>query len=95
MRSYDVIAPFYDVGVGDRSAMAALVSKHRVDVIRHTVKRLAGGGYTVQAVVDDARITALENAGYASRIADLAKVPATTILIGQSRCLADRAPAAR
>src|SRR2546428_6057734 len=38
MRSYDVIAPFYDVGVGDRSAMAALVrgwiNKHRPDATR-------------------------------------------------------------
>jgi murein tripeptide amidase MpaA len=44
--------------------MADLVRKHRLDVVRHTVSRPAAGGYCIQAVADDARIAALQKAGY-------------------------------
>jgi hypothetical protein len=44
--------------------MGDLLRRHRLDVVRHTVKREAGGGYSVQAVADDAQVAALERAGY-------------------------------
>jgi murein tripeptide amidase MpaA len=50
----------------DYPAMADLVRKHRTDVVRHTVARTAAG-YSVQALADDAQITALERAGYTVR----------------------------
>jgi hypothetical protein len=44
----------------DYDAMADLVRKHKVDVLQQTVRRLDEGGYSVDAVVDDAQMRALE-----------------------------------
>ena len=49
-----IFAPDYD-------AMADLVRKHGVDILRHTVRRLDQGGYSVDAIVDDSQIHALES----------------------------------
>ena len=44
----------------DYDAMADLVRKHKVDVLRHTVRQLDEGGYSVDALVDDTQIRSLE-----------------------------------
>ena len=44
----------------DYDAMADLVRKHKVDVLRHTVRQLDEGGYSVDAIVDDAQIRSLQ-----------------------------------
>jgi hypothetical protein len=44
----------------DYDAMADLVRKHKVDVLQQTVRRLDEGGYSVDAIVDDAQMRALE-----------------------------------
>ena len=41
-------------------AMADLVRRHRIDILRHTVRRLDEGGYSVDAIVDDSQIRTLE-----------------------------------
>jgi hypothetical protein len=43
--------------------MADLVRKDKVDVLRQTVRQLDEGGYSVDAIVDDAQIRALETGG--------------------------------
>jgi hypothetical protein len=43
--------------------MADLVRKDKVDVLRQTVRQLDEGGYSVDAIVDDAQIRALETRG--------------------------------
>jgi hypothetical protein len=47
----------------DYDAMADLVRKDKVDVLRQTVRQLDEGGYSVDAIVDDAQIRALETRG--------------------------------
>jgi hypothetical protein len=47
----------------DYDAMADLVRKDRIDVLRQTVRQLDEGGYSVDAIVDDAQIRALETRG--------------------------------
>ena len=44
----------------DYNAMADLVRKHKVDVLQQTVRRLDEGGYSVDAIVDDVQMRALE-----------------------------------
>jgi hypothetical protein len=44
----------------DYDAMADLVRKHKVDVLQQTVRRLDEGGYSVDAIVDDVQMRALE-----------------------------------
>jgi hypothetical protein len=44
----------------DYDAMADLVRKHKVDVLQQTVRRLDEGGYSVDAIVDDVQMHALE-----------------------------------
>jgi hypothetical protein len=44
----------------DFDAMADLVRRHGVDVLRHTVRQLDQGGYSVDAIVDDSQIRSLE-----------------------------------
>jgi hypothetical protein len=44
----------------DYDAMADLVRKHNVDVLQQTVRRLDEGGYSVDAIVDDVQMRALE-----------------------------------
>jgi hypothetical protein len=40
--------------------MADLVRKHKIGVLPHTVRQLEEGGYSVDAVVDDAQLRSLE-----------------------------------
>jgi hypothetical protein len=40
--------------------MADLVRKHKVDVLQQTVRHLDEGGYSVDAIVDDVQMRALE-----------------------------------
>ncbi len=47
----------------DYEAMADLVRKHKIDVLQQTVRHLDEGGYSVDAIVDDAQIRALETRG--------------------------------
>ena len=47
----------------DYDAMADLVRKDKVDVLRQTVRQYDEGGYSVDAIVDDAQIRALETRG--------------------------------
>lgn len=58
--------PRYRVTISgkDYDAMADLVRKYKIGVARHTVKRLAGGGYSVQAHATGDQIRTLEGAGY-------------------------------
>jgi hypothetical protein len=49
----------------DREAMLDLVRLHRVDVFDHGLRPPEDRGYAVDAVLDDAAITALAEAGYA------------------------------
>ena len=44
----------------DYDAMADLVRKHKVSVLQQTVRRLDEGGYSVDAIVDDVQMRALE-----------------------------------
>ena len=44
----------------DYDAMADLVRKHKIDVLQQTVRRLDEGGYSVDAIVDDVQMRALE-----------------------------------
>jgi hypothetical protein len=44
----------------DYDAMADLVRKDKIDVLQHTVRHLDEGGYSVDAIVDDAQIRSLE-----------------------------------
>lgn len=44
----------------DYDAMADLVRKHQVDVLQQTVRHLDEGGYSVDAIVDDVQMRALE-----------------------------------
>ena len=48
----------------DQAAMAALVSKYKVTVARHTVEKVAGG-FRVDAHASGTQLRALEKAGYA------------------------------
>ena len=48
----------------DYDAMADLVREHKVDVLRQTVRELEGGGYSVDAIVQDAQIDTLESGEY-------------------------------
>jgi hypothetical protein len=54
--------PRYRVTIfgSDYDAMADLVRKHQVDVLQQTVRHLDEGGYSVDAIVDDAQMRALE-----------------------------------
>jgi hypothetical protein len=44
----------------DYDAMADLVRKHKIGVLPRTVRQLDEGGYSVDAIVDDAQIRSLE-----------------------------------
>ena len=44
----------------DYDAMADLVRKHKVDVLQQTVRQLDEGGYSVDAIVDEDQMRALE-----------------------------------
>ena len=44
----------------DYDAMADLVRKHKIDVLQQTVRHLDEGGYSVDAIVDDVQMRALE-----------------------------------
>ncbi len=44
----------------DYDAMADLVRKHKIDVLQQTVRELDEGGYSVDAIVDEAQMRALE-----------------------------------
>jgi carboxypeptidase T len=44
----------------DYDTMADLVRKYKVDVLQQTVRRLDEGGYSVDAIVDDVQMRALE-----------------------------------
>jgi hypothetical protein len=48
----------------DYPAMADLVRKYKVEVIRHTGKAVDAGKFQVHALVDDTQIPQLRNAGY-------------------------------
>lgn len=48
----------------DYDAMAQLVVKHHVVVIRQTTRKLETGGYSVDAVADSGLIQTLEADGY-------------------------------
>ncbi len=48
----------------DHNAMADLVRKYKVNVARHTVEKLADGGYSVDAHASGTQIRRLEAAGY-------------------------------
>lgn len=48
----------------DYDAMADLVRKHHVNVLRETAKRLEDKGFRVDAVVDDERLRELETKDY-------------------------------
>lgn len=48
----------------DYDAMADLVRRHRIAVVRQTAKALREGGYSVQAFVEPDQLQALEAAGY-------------------------------
>ena len=48
----------------DYNAMADLVRKYKVNVARHTVEKLADGGYRVDAHASGTQIRQLEAAGY-------------------------------
>jgi hypothetical protein len=54
--------PRYRVTIfgSDYDAMADLVRKHKVDVLRQTVRRLDEGGYSVDAIVEEVQMRALE-----------------------------------
>jgi hypothetical protein len=54
--------PRYRVTISGRDydAMADLVRKHKIGVLPHTVRQLEEGGYSVDAVVDDAQMRFLE-----------------------------------
>jgi hypothetical protein len=45
----------------DYDAMADLVRKDKIDVLQHTVRHLDEGGYSVDAIVDDAQMRSLES----------------------------------
>jgi len=45
----------------DYDAMADLVRKQKIDVLRQTVRRLDEGGYSVDAIVDDVQMRSLES----------------------------------
>ncbi len=49
----------------DYDAMADLVREYEVDVLRQTVRELDDDGYSVDAIVDDAKIRTLETREYA------------------------------
>jgi regulator of protease activity HflC (stomatin/prohibitin superfamily) len=51
----------------DYDAMADLVRKHKVDVLQQTVRRLDEGGYSVDAIVDDVQMRALETSALETR----------------------------
>ena len=57
--------PRYRVTIFGRNydAMADLVRKHKIDVLQQTVRHLDEGGYSVDAIVDDVQMRALEAAG--------------------------------
>jgi hypothetical protein len=59
----EVHMPRYRVTIfgGDYDAMADLVRKHQVDVLQQTVRHLDEGGYSVDAIVDDVQMRALES----------------------------------
>ena len=44
----------------DYDAMADLVRKHKIDVLQQTVRQLDEGGYSVDAIVDEVQMRALE-----------------------------------
>jgi hypothetical protein len=44
----------------DYDAMADLVRKHKIDVLQQTVRKLDEGGYSVDAIVDEVQMRALE-----------------------------------
>ncbi len=44
----------------DYDAMADLVRKHKIDVLQQTVRELDEGGYSVDAIVDEVQMRALE-----------------------------------
>ena len=48
----------------DYDAMADLVRKHKIDVLQQTVRVLDEGGYSVDAIVDEVQMRALETSGY-------------------------------
>ena len=58
--------PRYRVTIAgsDYDAMADLVRRHHIHVVRHTIKRHPDGGYSVHAHVDNAQLHRLETAGY-------------------------------
>jgi carboxypeptidase T len=45
----------------DYDAMADLVRKQKIDVLRQTVRRLDEGGYSVDAIVDEVQMRSLES----------------------------------
>lgn len=49
----------------DREAMADLVRRFEVDVVRTTVRQRAGKGYRVDALLEPERVEELKGAGYA------------------------------
>lgn len=57
--------PRYRVTISapDYDAMADLVRRHGVDILRQTVRRLDQGGYSVDAIIDDSQIRSLETRG--------------------------------
>ncbi len=48
----------------DYQAMADLVRKYQIHVLRQTAKQLAGGDYSVDAIVDGSLIPRLRQRGY-------------------------------
>jgi carboxypeptidase T len=58
--------PRYHVKISgkDYNAMADLVRKYKVGVARHTVEKLADGGYKIDAHANGTQIRSLEAAGY-------------------------------
>jgi len=58
--------PRYHVKISgaDYDAMADLVRKYKVNVARHTVEKLADGGYRVDAHANGTQLRLLEKAGY-------------------------------
>jgi hypothetical protein len=57
----------------DYEAMADLVRKDKIDVLQQTVRHLDEGGYSVDAIVDDAQIRSLETRAVATEAAGEAR----------------------
>lgn len=54
----------------DRTAMAELVTRHDIEVVRTTVAKGTGGGYRVDALVEPRSVDQLRDVGYVVEVVE-------------------------